>query len=126
MFSSKAANKEINRTDNRALRVLRKNTDASFEMCLQREADTTIHVKNLQKLIMFEVFKTLNLLKPSYLWDFFSTKQIEYNLGIKNLVKLRQIKTRAFGRHSVTFKGSILWNTLSDDIKICQNMAASK
>ena len=76
MFSSKAANKEINRTHKRALRVLHKDYDASLDMCLMREADTTIHIKNLQKL-MLEVFKTLNSLNPSYLWNFFSTKQIE-------------------------------------------------
>ena len=85
MFSSKAANNEINRTHKRALRVLHKEYDASFELCLQREADATIHIKNLQKLIL-EVFKTLNSLNPSYLWDLFNTKQIEYNLRIKNLV----------------------------------------
>ena len=50
------ANKEINRTHKRALRVLHKDYDASFDMCLMREADTTIHIKNLQKL-MVEVFK---------------------------------------------------------------------
>ena len=125
MFSSKAANNEINRVDKRALRVLHKEYDASFELCLQREADTTIHIKNLQKL-MLEVFKTVNSLNPSYLWDFFITKQTEYNLRTKNLVKLPQIKTHAFGRHSVTFRGSILWNTLSDDIKTCENVAAFK
>ena len=125
MFSSKAANNEINRTHKRALRVLHKEYDASFELCLQREADTTIHIKNLQKLRL-EVFKTLNSLNPSYLWDLFNTKQIEYNLRIKNLVKLPQLKTHAFGRHSVTFRGSILWNTLSDDIKSCENVAAFK
>ena len=86
-----AANNEINRTNKRALRVLHKEYDASFELCLQREADTTIHIKNLQKL-MSEVFKTVNSLNPSYLWDFFITKQIEYNLRIKNLVKLPHIK----------------------------------
>ena len=125
MFSSKAANNEINRTNKRALRVLHKEYDASFELCLQREADTTIHIKNLP-ILMLEVFKTVNSLNPSYLWDFFITKQIEYNLRIKNLVKLPQIKTHALGRHSVTFRGSILRNTLSDDIKTCENVAAFK
>ena len=83
MFSSKAANKEINRTHKGALMVLHKDKDVSFDTCLQRWADTTIHVKNLQKL-MIEIYKTLNLLNSSYLWDFFSTKEVEYNLKIKN------------------------------------------
>ena len=125
MFSSKAANKEINRTHKRALRVLHKDNDVSLDTCLQRGTDTTIHVKNLQKL-MLEIFKMLNLLNPSYLWDFFSTKEVEYNLRIKNLVKLPQIKTHTFGTHSLTFRGSLLWNSLIDDIKMCKNIAAFK
>ena len=36
MFSSKAANKEINRTHKRTVTVLHKDYDASFETCLQR------------------------------------------------------------------------------------------
>ena len=72
-------------------------------MCLQRKADTTIHVKNLQEL-MLEVFNTLNSLSPSYLWDFSSTEQIEYNLRIKNLAEMPQIKTHAFGRHFCDFQ----------------------
>ena len=51
---------------------------------------------------------TLISLNPSYLWSFFSTKKVECNLRIKNLVKLPQIKTHTFGTHSLTFRGSIL------------------
>ena len=99
--------------------------DASLNVCLKREADTIIHIKHLQKL-MLEVFKTLNSLHPSYIRDFFSTTQVEYNLRIKYLVKLPQIKTQTFGRNSITFRSSILWNALSYNIKICKNVAALK
>ena len=75
MFSSKAANNEINRTHKRALRVLYKNNNLSFDKCLMKEAGITIHIKNLQKLIL-EVFKTLNYLNPSYIWDLFNVKQV--------------------------------------------------
>ena len=92
---------------------------------VSRKFSFLIHVKNLQKL-MLEIFKTLNLLNPSYLWDYFSTKEVEYNLRIKYLVKLPQIKTHTFGTHSLTFRGSLLWISLSDDIKMCKNIAAFK
>ena len=84
MFSTKAANKEINRTYyKRALRVLHKDNDGSFHTCLQRGTDTTIHVKNLQKL-MLEIFKTLNLLNPTYLWDFISLCEMCEKLYVRN------------------------------------------
>ena len=63
MLSSKAANKEINRTYKRALLVLHKDNNLSFDKCLMKEAGITIHVKNLHEL-MLEVFKTLNHLNP--------------------------------------------------------------
>ena len=52
-----------------------------------KEAGITIHLKNLQKL-MLEIVKTLNYLNPSYLWDLFNIKQVEYNLRTKNLVMI--------------------------------------
>ena len=115
MFSSKAANNEINRTHKQAPRVLYKNNNLSFDKCLMKEVGITILVKNLQKL-MLEVFKTLNYLNPSYLWDLFNVKQVEYNLRTKNIVMLPQIKMQTYGVNSNTFRGSILWNALSDDI----------
>ena len=53
--------------------------------------------------------RTLNSLNSSpYLLHFFSTKQVEYNLRLENLVKLPQIQSHAIDLNSVTFRGSIL------------------
>ena len=97
LLLSKAANKEINSTHKRALRVLHKGTilsidsnslssdsnNLSIDKCLMKEAGIKIHAMNLLKL-MLEVFKTLNYLNPSYLWGLFNVKQVEYNLRTKN------------------------------------------
>ena len=106
-------------------RVLHKNNNLSFDKCLMKEAGITIHAKNLQKL-MLDIFKTLKHLNPSYLWDLFNEKQVEYNLRTKNLVMLPQIKTLKYGINSIAFRGSILWNALSDDIKTSENVAGFK
>ena len=37
-----------------------------------------------------------------------------------------QIKTHTFGTHSLTFRGSLLWSALSDDIKIVKISQLSK
>ena len=73
MPSSKAANIEINKTRKRALRVLHKNSNISYDKCLMKEAGITMHMKNPQKL-MLEVFTTLNHLNPSYLWGIYNEK----------------------------------------------------
>ena len=125
MFSSKVANNEINRRPKRALQVLHKNNNLSFDKCLMKEAGITIHAKNLQKL-MLEIFKTLKHLSLPYLWDLFTEKQVEYSLRTKNLVMLPQITTQKHGINSSAFRDSILWNALSDDIKTSENVAAFK
>ena len=48
------------------------------------------------------------------------------NLGTKNLVMLPQMKTQTYGVNSITFRGSILWNVFTDDIKTYDNVAAFK
>ena len=90
-----------------------------------KEAGIKIHVKNLYKL-MLKVFKTLKYLNPSYLWDLFNVKQVEYNLRTKNLVVLPQVKTQKYGANSIKFRGSILWNALSEDTTAYTNVAAFK
>ena len=107
MLSFKAANKEINRTYKRAFRVLHKDNKLSFDKYLMKEAGTIIHVKNPHKL-MLDVFKTLNYLNPSYLWNLFNMKQDKYSLSTKSLVVLPQIKMQKYGANSITFRGSIL------------------
>jgi len=105
--------------------VLHKDNSSSFDKCQIKEAEIKILVKNLNNL-MLEVFMTLNYLNPSYLWDLFNVKQVEFNLRTKNLVFLLQAKTQPYGTSSITFRGSFLWNALTDDIKACTNMAAFK
>ena len=84
LFCSKAANSTINRVHKRALRVLYQDFESSFEELLSRHDDVTIHLENLQKLIL-EVYKTLHFLNPSYLWENSQTKSITYNL-LKNVL----------------------------------------
>ena len=79
LFCSKAAYSTINRVDKRALRVLYQDFESCFEELLSRHDDVTIHVKNLQKLLL-EVYKMLQHLNPSYLLGNFQTKSITYNL----------------------------------------------
>ena len=116
LFCNKGANKEINRTHKRALRILYEDYESSFETLLARSGSNSIHIKNLQKL-MTEIYKSMNHLSPSIVWEFHEKKRITYNLRTQNLCKLPTIKTLGFGLDSLSFRGSFLWNTLDDSIK---------
>ena len=116
MFCSKFANKEINRTNKRALRVLYEDYDSSFEQLLEKDGSITVHQKNLQ-ILMTEIYKTTNHINPPYIWDFFVKKDMPYNLRNKVLCTLPQVHTNRYGLNSLSFRGSILWNNLKDEIK---------
>ena len=103
----KGANEEIDRTHKRALRILYEDYESSFETLLARSGSNSIHIKNLQKL-MTEIYKSMNHLKPSIVWEFHEKKPIMYNLRIQNLCKLPRIKTLGFGLDSLSFRGSFL------------------
>ena len=124
LFCSDAANDEINREHKRCLRILYQDYESSFQLLLSRDNRQTIHVKNLQKL-MTEIYKSTKQLNPSYLWEFHERKEVTYDLRTKDLCKLPKIKKR-YGAESLSFRGSLLWNTLSDKIKQSPSLAAFK
>ena len=105
---------------NKVKLIIRQNVykayESSFEALLTRSGSNSIHVKNLQKL-MLEIFKTMNGLNPPLAWEFHERKHVTYNLRIQNLCKLPAIKTMNFGLDSISFRGSFLWTTLDDGIK---------
>ena len=84
-----------------------------------------IHVRNLQKL-MTEIYKSMNQLNPSLVWEFHEKKHVAYDLRIQNLCKLPKIKTQVYGQESLSFRGSFLWNTLDDTVKNQPTLAAFK
>ena len=116
VFCSKAANNKINKTHKRALRVLYDEYESTFEQLLENSGTKTIHQRNLQ-FLMTEIYKTLNNLNPAYMAEFFIKKNLPYNLRKKDLCKLPAAKSLMFGTSSLSFKGSLLWNTLRDNVK---------
>ena len=96
-------------------------------ICVQREGVPAIMyvVRNLQKL-MTEIYKSMNQLNPSLVWEFHEKKHVTYGLRIQNRCKLPKIKTQGYGQESLSFRGSFLWNTLDDAIKNQPTLTAVK
>ena len=111
LFSTKAANNKINRTHKCALRILLKDYDSSFDELLEKSESVKMHDQNLQKL-MIEIYKTMKNLNPSYTWEFHERKVVKYHLRTKNLCRLPKTRTTKFGIESLSFRGSLLWNSM--------------
>ncbi len=125
MFCGKDANAAINRVHKRALRIMWEDFAAPFAELLARGSECAIHTRNLQKL-MLEIYKCLNSENPSFMWNIFQAKDVAYNLRTKNLLRLPSTNTLSYGNDSLSFRGAILWNTLSDSIKSLATSASFK
>ena len=91
MFRGKTANDRINRLHKRALRVLHNDYTATFEDLLEKSEEAMVHCSNLQKL-MSEIYECTNYIGPAVLTEFFTTKEISYDLRIKNLLQIPKVK----------------------------------
>ena len=81
----------------------------------------TIHKKNLQRL-MIEIYKTINHLHPAYMWEFFIKKDVPDNLRSNELCKIASVNSQRYGINSLSFRGSLLWNALSDEMKLAASI----
>ena len=125
MFCGKDANHKINSTHKRALRILHNDYDSSLDKLLKKSDTVAIHIKNLQKL-MLEIYKSMNHLNASYIWHLHERKESQYDLRTKHLCKLPITNAIKFGMESLSFRGSLLWNSLNDEIKELPTVASFK
>ena len=98
------------------MRLLYEDYNSSFEQLLEKDGSITVHQRNLQNL-MTEIYKTINQINPAYMWNFLVEKDMPYNLRTKVLCRLPQAQTNRHGLDSLPFRGSLLWNTLKDEVK---------
>ena len=66
MFCSRTLNNKINKLQERALRVVYKSDNLTFQQLLEKDKSFTIHERNLQKLAV-EMYKVKNDISPGTL-----------------------------------------------------------
>ena len=78
---------------------------------LSKSNDTTIHVKNIQKL-MIEFYKYLYGPSAPIIKEVFTKRILKYNLRNCRENLLSNPKTKKYGTDTVAYKASQLWSTL--------------
>ena len=91
MFCSKTLNTKINRVHERTLRTIYKNYESNFSTLLHKSKGVTIHVRNLQYL-MVEVFKSIHNASPIFMSDIFKPAALPYNLRVKDKLIIPKVK----------------------------------
>ena len=79
MFHSRKLNAYINRLHERVLRVVYRDFESPFEELLRKDRSTTLHQRNLQKL-MTEIFKVKTGIAPELMKGIFQFTEVPYNL----------------------------------------------
>ena len=86
MFHSRMLNSRINKLHERALRIVYKNSNLTFEELLQKDKSFTIHHRNLQKLAT-EMYEIKNNYSPLMMKYIFPDSTNPYKLRKKNPFK---------------------------------------
>ena len=76
MYCGKTANRKVERVQRRALRAVYNDYTSTYNQLLKKGNLQNIHKRNLNILIV-EVYKCINKINPSILWDTFSKKKLK-------------------------------------------------
>ena len=114
MFCSKMDNDQIQNVQKQALRCIYQEGNVTFEYLKDKYQELSIHENNIRSLMLF-IYRVINNLSPELISDSFEENTTKYSLRSNSTLQLpRLCKTTRFGVKTVIFKGSLLWNYLSN------------
>ena len=108
-FCGKTNNSKIEKIQERALRIIYRDYESSYEDLLSAAEVPTMLTRRI-RVILLEVFKSIYMLNSDCLNDMFKIK--DGNYSFRNTRKLLQPKkkTTTFGLRSIAYLGAKLWN----------------
>ena len=116
MFHSRTLNNRINKLHERALRLVYKNSELTFEELLNKDNSFTIHHRNLQKLVI-EIFKVINNESPPIMKHVFPVTTNPYNLRNNNPFISTNVHSVYNGTETISYRGPQTWALVPDNIK---------
>ena len=125
MFHSPKLNNCINRLHERALRVVYRDFDSSFEELLRRHSYTTLYQRNLQKL-MTEIFKVKTGIVPELMKGVFEFNDVPYNLKNQSKCNRSIPCTERYGIEMASSIGPKLWEKSPTEIKNSKSLEEFK
>ena len=125
MFHSRTLNNRINRLHERALRLVYKDTELTFEQLLEKDNSFTIHHRNLQRLAT-EIYKVINNESPLIMKLVFPDTINPYNLRNNNPFISTNVHSVHNGTETISYRGPQIWALIPEDIKKSNSTAKFK
>ena len=121
-FCGRQNNEKMEKIQERALRILYRDYESTYQELIERAHTTTVFLARL-KTMALEVFKCVQALNPPCLNNLFEIKDTHYSF--RNSVKLVQPKRRGttHGLRSVSYVGSKVWNDIANEISDINDMS---
>ena len=122
MFHSMKLNNRINNIHERALRVVYKRLESTFQQLLKQYKSVSIHQRNLQ-ILATDIFKTKNDLNPVIMENIFKFKNLPYNFRNAETLIRSNVNSVKYGTETITSLGA---KTLTNDYKELTSLSMFK
>ena len=123
MFYNSTTNNKINKSHERALRLVYDDYVSALEELLEKDNSFTVHHYNMQTLCI-ELYKVFSGQSRTIFGDLFERKNINYNLRSQPDFVIPQVKSVCKGSNSLQYFGPIIWNLIPKEIKNCGTLAS--
>ena len=124
MFCKKTIYLKMQKIHHKTLRIIYQ-SDESYENLLNLDNSVSLHQRHLRFLVT-EIFKSLSKTNPKFMWSYFSSKNLPYNLRKGTSLSLPSAKSTVYGTNSVHFKGTLIWNNLPYFVKSSASLSEFK
>ena len=125
MFHCRKLNNRNNNIHKRALRIVFRDYDLTFQRLLKQNKSVSIHQRNLQ-LLATEIFKRRNGLKPVIMEDIFKFKNLTYNFRNVETLNRSNFNSVKYGSETVTSLSAKIWKILPNGNKELINVLNPK
>ena len=125
MFHSRKLNNLLNNIHERALRIVYRDYESTFQQLLKQNKSVSIHQRNLQ-ILATEIFKTKNGLNPVIMEDVFNFKNLAYNFRNVESLNRSNISSVKYATETITSLGAKIWKILPNDYKEVTSLSTFK
>ena len=116
IFHSRLTKNKINKLHERALRIFYDDDILTFDQLLAMDKSFCIYHQNIQRLLI-EIYKAIRDISGNSLKELFVKRERTINLQSKTELVIASVNSVFKGKNSLRYFGSVIWNSLSIEIR---------